>query len=294
VKPGALNFWNGFFLVDKPSGMTSRDVVNHLQKLLPRKTKIGHAGTLDPLATGVLVMGVGHGTRLVEEVQNQTKVYSAKVRFGFTSTSDDADGEVTPYPNPKPVTLEQIAAVVSKYVGETEQRPPQVSALKVEGQRAHDLARKGADFTLAPRIVRIDSIEILSFEDQTLSIRVTCGKGTYIRSIARDLGEDLGCGGYITELRRERIGDFQVEAGLQLPVQRETLEKSLLPLSFAVPNYLRLDLDYEQLIKLVQGQQVNGDWNDCEQAGAFYEGKLVALGFIQEKKLHGKKVFFDR
>lgn len=294
MKPGALNFWNGFLLVDKPSGMTSRDVVNHVQKLLPRKTKIGHAGTLDPLATGVLVMGVGHGTRLVEEVQNQTKVYSAKVRFGFTSTSDDSDGEVTPYPDPKTVTLEQIAAVVSKYIGETEQRPPQVSALKVEGQRAHELARKGADFTLAPRVVRINSIEILSFEDQTLSIRVTCGKGTYIRSIARDLGEDLGCGGYITELRRERIGEFRVEAGLQLPVKRDTLEKALLPLSFAVPSYTRMDVDYEQLVRLIQGQSVLGDWDDCDQVAAFYEGKLFALGTVQAKKLHGKKVFFDR
>src|SRR5262245_4373344 len=186
---------NGLLVIDKPSGMTSRDVVNRVQKWFPRKTKIGHTGTLDPLATGVLVVCVGQATRLADYVQAMGKSYSSRFRLGATSTTDDADGDVTEAPSAKVATREEIEEALEAFVGNVEQVPPAVSALKVDGQRAHDLVRKGKDVQLAARTVRIDAIRVIAYEWPFLEVEVDCGKGTYIRSIARDLGAALGCGG---------------------------------------------------------------------------------------------------
>src|SRR4051812_3738752 len=192
---------NGLLVIDKPGGMTSRDAVNRVQRWFPRKTKIGHTGTLDPLATGVLVVCVGAATRLADYVQAMGKSYASRFRLGSTSTTDDADGGVTETPNANPPTREQIDAALARFVGTIEQVPPAVSALKVDGRRAHDLVRKGAEVKLAARPVRIDAIRVTGYEWPYLDVEVDCGKGTYIRSIARDLGAALGCGGLVQTLR---------------------------------------------------------------------------------------------
>src|SRR5262245_30326921 len=197
---------NGLLVIDKPSGMTSRDVVNRVQKWFPRKTKIGHTGTLDPLATGVLVVCVGAATRLADYVQAMGKSYASRFCLGATSTTDDADGEVTETPNVVPPTLRQIDEATATFMGNIEQIPPAVSALKVDGQRAHDLVRQGKDVKHAARTVRIDDIRVKNYEWPFLDVEVDCGKGTYIRSIARDLGAALGCGGLVLTLRRTRVG----------------------------------------------------------------------------------------
>ncbi|HJZ54556.1 MAG TPA: tRNA pseudouridine(55) synthase TruB, partial [Gemmataceae bacterium] len=186
---------NGLLVIDKPGGMTSRDVVNRVQKWFPRKTKIGHTGTLDPLATGVLVVCVGAATRLADFVQGMGKTYASRFRLGTTSTTDDADGEVTANPAAVPPSCEQIDAAIPAFLGNIEQVPPAFSALKVAGERAHDLARQGKDVALAARTVRIGAIRVLGYEWPWLDVEIDCGKGTYIRSIARDLGTKLGCGG---------------------------------------------------------------------------------------------------
>jgi tRNA pseudouridine55 synthase len=219
---------NGLLVIDKPGGMTSRDVVNRVQRWFPRKTKIGHTGTLDPLATGVLVVCVGAATRLADHVQAMGKTYRSRFRLGATSTTDDADGEITETQNAAPPTREQLEAALASQVGMIDQVPPAFSALKLEGRRAHDLARAGKDVTLAARSVRIDAIRLLAYEWPFADVEVDCGKGTYIRSIARDLGAKLGCGGLVQTLRRTRVGPFTAEQGISLDVTPEAGRGALL------------------------------------------------------------------
>jgi tRNA pseudouridine55 synthase len=205
---------NGLLVIDKPSGMTSRDAVNHVQRWFPRKTKIGHTGTLDPLATGVLVICIGAATRLADYVQAMPKTYVSRFRLGATSTTDDADGTITETPDATPLTREQIDAALASFIGTIEQTPPAYSALKVGGQRAHDLARKGEGFELRARPVRIDTIRVLAYEWPFLDVEIDCGKGTYIRSIARDLGERLGSGGHLAAQRRTEASGLRIDDSL--------------------------------------------------------------------------------
>ncbi len=221
---------NGFLVIDKPAGMTSRDVVNRAQQWFPRKTKIGHAGTLDPLATGVLVLCVGAATKCVERVQAMGKTYRTRVLLGFTSTTDDADGTLTPMAAGGVPTEAAIRELLPQFVGEIQQVPPAVSALKIDGQRAYDLVRRGEDVKMTARPVRVDAIHLLGYEWPHLDLEIDCGKGTYIRSIARDLGEKLSCGGLVQTLQRTRTGVFRVEDALTLDVNFQRAQSALLPL----------------------------------------------------------------
>ena len=180
----------------------------------------------------MLVVCVGAGTRLADYVQAMGKSYTSRFRLGATSTTDDADGEVTETPNAMPPTREQIDAALAAFVGVIEQVPPAFSALKVDGQRAHDLARQGKDVPLAARPVRIDAIRVIGYEWPFLDVEVDCGKGTYIRSIARDLGAKLGCGGLVQTLRRTRVGPFTAEQGIGLDATPSGMK--LLPMAAAV------------------------------------------------------------
>jgi tRNA pseudouridine55 synthase len=279
---------NGLLVIDKPAGMTSRDVVNRLQKWFPRKTKIGHTGTLDPLATGVLVICVGAATRLADYVQAMSKTYVSRFRFGATSTTDDADGEVTEMPNAVPPTRERIETALAPFVGTIEQTPPAVSALKVEGRRAHDLVRKGEEVRLAPRSVRIDAIRVTGYEWPWLDVEVDCGKGTYIRSIARDLGAKLGVGGLVQTLRRTRIGPFTAEEGIGLDA--DPTQVKLHPIAMAVQQLPRLDVSSEDTVRLARGQWVacSSRWNTV--AAYSPEGQLVAIGESEHGRFWPKTV----
>ncbi len=209
LAPGAGMF--GVLSMNKPGGVTSRDVVNQVGRVLGRGVKLGHAGTLDPLATGVLVLCVGPATRLIEYVQAMPKTYRAVIRLGATSDTLDADGEITGRLDPPIPTAEAVRSALATQVGLIDQMPPAYSALKVGGQRAYDLARAGQEVTLQARPVRIDRVELIDYAWPMLTIEVDCGSGTYIRSIARDVGEILGCGGLIQVLTRTRIGGFRIE-----------------------------------------------------------------------------------
>lgn len=232
---------NGLLVIDKPGGMTSRDVVNRVQRWFPRKTKIGHTGTLDPLATGVLVVCIGAATRLADYVQAMGKTYASRFRLGATSTTDDADGEVTEIPNAMPPTREQIDAALASFVGVIEQMPPAFSALKVAGARAHDLARQGKAVPLAARPVHINAIRVTGYVWPFLDVEVDCGKGTYIRAIARDLGNMLGCGGLVQTLRRTRVGPFAAEQGIGLEADPASVQ--LQPMLEAVAGLPRIILE---------------------------------------------------
>jgi len=199
---------SGIIILDKPAGISSARAVARVKRLLPRGTKIGHAGTLDPFATGVLLLLVGPATKLCESLMDQPKTYEATIKFGATTETDDPDSPEQPGPNRPPPEISEIEKNLQQFIGPIQQRPPKFSALKLGGRRAYDLARRGKSVNLPARPVRIDSIEILNWTWPELKIRVQCGRGTYIRGLARDLGEALGVGGYLLSLRRARIGDF--------------------------------------------------------------------------------------
>jgi tRNA pseudouridine55 synthase len=214
---------DGIIVLDKPAGMTSARAVDAAKRLLPRGTKIGHAGTLDPFATGVLLLLVGRATKLCERLMDQPKTYETTVKLGATTKTDDPESSEEPFAPAAaiaPVAREMIEAALPRFVGEILQRPPVFSALKISGKRAADRVRAGQHVELEPRPVRVYSIELLDYGWPLLRLRIDCGRGTYIRSIARDLGEALGVGGYLTELRRTRIGAYNVGQAVTIDTLR--------------------------------------------------------------------------
>ena len=216
--------------INKPYTWTSFQIVNKVRYHLSRKYgikrfKVGHAGTLDPLASGVLLLCTGKATKRIEELQGQTKEYEAEIMLGATTPSFDMEQPVDaryPYEH---LTREMVEETLKQFVGDIAQRPPLFSACKVDGKRAYDLARKGSDMQLEPKQIRIDSIELLECELPKIRIRVVCGKGTYIRSLARDIGEALESGGYLTDLVRTRIGEYRLENCITPDLFQEWLEK---------------------------------------------------------------------
>jgi len=207
---------NGVLNLDKPAGISSAAAVGRVKRLLPRGTKIGHAGTLDPFATGVLLLLIGKATKLCESLMDQPKQYETTIKFGETTATDDCDSPAMPTPGCREVSIDEIKRLLPGFVGEISQRPPDFSAMKINGRRAYDLARRGNAVKLSPRPVRIDSLEILSYAWPLLQLRIDCGRGTYIRSLARDIGAQLGVGGHLTQLRRTRVGDFYIASAVPL------------------------------------------------------------------------------
>lgn len=198
---------SGFFIVNKPSGITSFTVIRHIKRVLQVR-RVGHCGTLDPLATGVLVVVCGTATRRQEEFMALPKTYRAVVRLGTTTDTGDITGTVTATAPACAVTLDMIRQAVTRFVGEIQQVPPMYSALKWGGRRLYELARAGTTVERAPRTVRITRIELVSYADPFLEIVVDCSRGTYIRTLAEDIGTALGCGGTIERLCRERVGPY--------------------------------------------------------------------------------------
>lgn len=200
--------------VDKPTGMTSFGVVARVRRQLSQscghKVKVGHTGTLDPFATGLLVLLAGKATKQAPNLTKLDKEYVATLRLGAISTTDDPEGEISENANFIPPSRETIAKLLEEFLGEIQQTPPIFSAIKINGRRAYDLARKGQNPKMPTRTVRIYEIEILQYNSPYLILRTKVSSGTYIRSLARDLGTKIGCGAYLTELRRTKIGDFDL------------------------------------------------------------------------------------
>jgi tRNA pseudouridine55 synthase len=197
--------------VDKPLGWTSFDVIRKLRHLI-RIRKIGHAGTLDPLATGLLIVCTGKFTKRINQYMAQQKEYTGTITIGATTPTYDLESEPTNFIATDHITLEKVRSILPQFTGPIEQIPPAHSAIKVDGKRVYELARKGKEVKLEPRSVHIYSFEVLSLQDAQLQFRVVCSTGTYIRSLANDLGQALGCGAYLSSLRRTRIGEFDVSA----------------------------------------------------------------------------------
>ena len=251
-----LSACNGLLVLDKPGGVTSRDAVNAALRWFPRGTRMGHTGTLDPLATGVLVLCLGAATRLAEYVQRMGKTYRAGVRLGARSDTDDADGVVTSVESAAPPDAAALADCLAGFVGEIDQTPPAYSAAKVAGRRAYDLARRGEEVDLRPRRIHIYGIDALRYDYPYLGLEVRCGKGTYIRSLARDLGDRLGCGALIQSLRRTRVGPFTTDTAVPMKADALTAQAFLRPIEEAVAELPRVVLSEEEVRRLCQGQVV--------------------------------------
>jgi tRNA pseudouridine55 synthase len=212
---------NGIINLDKPAGISSATAVGKAKRLLPRGTKIGHAGTLDPFATGVLLLLIGKATKLCEKLMDEAKQYEASVKLGATTPTLDPTSEETVDDSAVPASREQVEQALCGFVGEIEQMPPIYSALKIGGKPAYARARDGEEVVLEARKVRIYALDLLRYEWPTLNIRVDCGRGTYIRSLARDIAAALGTTGHLTALRRTGVGSFRATEAVTLEKLQE-------------------------------------------------------------------------
>ena len=214
-------------LIDKPLDWTSFDVVRKLRRLV-RTRKIGHAGTLDPLATGLLILCTGKYTKRINEYMAQEKEYTGTITLGASTPTYDLESEPVPHKDPALITPERVIDVIAtQFTGAIDQVPPAHSAIKVDGKRVYELARKGKEVKLDPRRVVIKAFEITAFRLPVLEFRVVCSTGTYIRSLANDLGAALGCGGYLSSLRRTRIGEYGVDQALTMETAEAYIEEKL-------------------------------------------------------------------
>lgn len=221
---------HGLLIVDKPLGVSSMDVVRQVRRA-GGHCKTGHAGTLDPLATGVLICCLGKATRSVDQLMGLTKVYETDIDLSAFTNTDDAEGEREPIEVAEPPSIDAVRTALDALTGDIEQTPPAYSAIKVGGQRAYKLARRGDDVSLPSRIVRIDAIDLLEYDYPRLRLRITCGKGTYIRSMARQIGDALHTGGYLTALRRTAIGPYTIDRAVGLDALPQPIESEhLLPI----------------------------------------------------------------
>jgi tRNA pseudouridine55 synthase len=286
----------GLLNLDKPAGITSRDVVNRVQRLV-RPEKVGHAGTLDPLATGVLVLGIGPATRLVEYVQRLPKTYRGTFLLGRTSDTEDIEGQVRELTRPPVPTCDQMQSALPRFVGEIQQSPPAYSALRVAGQRAYELARQGAAVELAPRAVEIFRLELLSYDYPELTLLVQCGSGTYVRTLGRDIARSLGTDAVMAALRREAIGGFSVSTALSADtITREAIEANLLPPILAVADLPQLIGNGDEARRLMQGQPIANGWHTtaAELAAVTLEDRFVAIvAPLAANQLRAKKCFGD-
>jgi tRNA pseudouridine55 synthase len=275
---------NGLLVLDKPAGITSRDAVDRALRWFGPRTKMGHTGTLDPFATGVLVLCLGNTTRLTEYVQEMGKTYRSVFVLGATSDTDDVDGTLTPLAGAADPGPEAVARALAALVGTIEQVPPAYSAAKVAGQRAYALARQGEDVSLRARPVQIHGIDLLRYEYPEVEVEVRCGKGTYIRSLARDVGRALGCGAYVGQLRRTRVGPFTVEKAVSLDADRHTARARLLPAGEAVAELPQVTVGRPDARRLRSGQAIAlpvALAGHSGEVGLFDEaGTLVAVGRI--------------
>ncbi len=273
---------DGFFNVNKPAGMTSRDVVNRIQWSLRRaaglrKWKFGHTGTLDPLATGVMVITAGAATRLTPWVLDHAKRYTGTFQLGVNSLSGDTETPAEPDNRPLP-TRAAIEAAVKIWTGEIEQTPPAHSAIKIDGERAHVRIRRGEDVQMPSRRVRIDRNELIAFDPPLFKLDVVCSSGTYLRTLGRDVAESAGSTALMTGLIRTEVGPFKIDDA----VSWETLTAAkdwtpwLLPMTTALPHLSRVDCSPHQAVALTRGQPI--EWTgEGDEAAAVLENRLIAI-----------------
>ena len=305
---------DGWINLHKPVGVTSTQAVGKLRRALNAQ-KIGHGGTLDPLASGVLPIALGEATKTIPFIQDAMKTYDFTVTWGEQRTTDDAEGDIIEKSDTRP-SEGQILDQLSDFMGDIEQLPPQFSAIKINGERAYNIARDGEHADIKPRQTYIEELELISHDENTATLRCHCGKGTYIRSIARDLGLKLECFGYVSMLKRTQVGVFELENAFSLDFFQEIIDNpeqgndglcALLPLQTVLDDIPALALKEEEAQKLKNGnaltflskadlERLNKaqiDWKDSDnvEALALYEDKALAIVEVTGAKIQPVRVF---
>ncbi len=293
--PKIQNDINGWLVIDKPYGMGSTQVVGALKRLF-HPMKIGHAGTLDPLASGVLPIALGKATRTISFVMDGQKVYQFKIKFGMATTTDDVEGEMTETSSIIPTT-EDIQNILPRFIGQINQIPPAYSAIKLNGQRAYDLARRGESVEMKPRLVRIDRLTLLEKTNDEALLEVACGKGTYVRSLGRDIAKALGTCGHVTFLRRTQCGPFSIKESKTLEflnkIEYSELSVSgLIPVEAVLTDILELAVTMDQARALGHGQSLKkGGLVDGGFYKATFDGGLIAFVTVDGQTVRPTKVF---
>lgn len=293
---------NGWLVIDKGEGITSTQVVGAVKRLTGAQ-KVGHGGTLDPLATGVLPIAMGEATKTVAWIMDARKSYDFTLRFGEARDTDDAAGAVIATSDRRPDDA-LIEAALPRFLGTIQQRPPRYAAVKVQGERAYDLARRGEAVELAPRAVRIDTLELVGRPDPDHArFRMTCGKGAYVRALARDLGELLGCLAHVAALRRLAVGPFSLDMAVSLDalasiVADDTLPQILVPVATALAGIPALAVTEPQALRLRAGQPVRvapaflgEELGEPATVRAMRAGELIALARLEGMELSPVRVF---
>ncbi|MAQ84392.1 MAG: tRNA pseudouridine(55) synthase TruB [Maritimibacter sp.] len=289
---------SGWLVVDKPAGITSTSVVNKVRWAFDAK-KAGHAGTLDPDATGVLAVALGEATKTVPYITDAMKAYSFIVRLGQATNTDDAEGEVIAESDARP-TDDEIRAALGPLTGDIMQVPPQFSAVKIDGERAYKRARDGEEMELAARPLFVEELNLVARPDADhVELEMICGKGGYVRSIARDLGAALGCHGHVVSLRRVWSGPFEAEDGVSLDLldelaKSEELDQYLRPLEEGLADLPELRATAEGAAKLRNGNPgmvLTSDAEYGDEAWASHDGRAVAVGIYRAGELHPSRVF---
>ncbi|MDN6273268.1 MAG: tRNA pseudouridine(55) synthase TruB [Corynebacterium casei] len=273
---------SGLVVVDKPAGMTSHDVVARIRREFGTR-KVGHAGTLDPMATGVLILGIERGTKFLAHMVAATKAYDATIRLGASTTTDDFEGEVINQTSAEHITDEQALAEIKKLTGDIMQKPAKVSAIKIDGKRAYQRVRDGEEVDIPARPVTVSRFDVNASrtEPREFDVTVECSSGTYIRSLARDLGDSLGVGGHLTALRRTAVGPFLLADASPI----DNLQLSLTLDEALVRCYPRLDVTEEEAAKLAMGQWLEPRGLKGTHAAVGPDGRSVALIKEQGKRL---------
>ena len=284
---------NGIVIIDKPQGWTSQDVVSKLRGVLHTK-RIGHGGTLDPMATGVLPVFVGRGTRAVEFFEHAEKCYETVLRFGIATDTEDITGTVLEE-KPVSVTRQQLEDTLENFRGEIQQVPPMYSALKVGGQKLCDLARKGKEVERKPRTITIFQLKLLDFTGDTATLRVACSKGTYIRTLCKDIGQALGCGGCMESLRRVQAGAYTIDEAIPLATLAESddPEQFLMAVDTMFTQYEAVTLTPKQALRCRNGNSFtidlpDGTYRAYDEAGAF-----LMLAKVEGSVMSTIKSFFE-
>ena len=284
----------GLLNLNKPCGLTSRDVVNRVQKLV-RPVKTGHAGTLDPLASGVLIVCLGPATRLVPILHEMSKVYRATFRWGCRSESDDIESEIIKLAEGPELSHASLSAALPEFLGRIEQVPPSYSAVKIGGRRAYKLARAGRDVTPPSRTVQVHRLELLDCTADEFSLEIECGTGTYIRSLGRDIAVRLGSGAVMTELVRVSVGPFDLVSStdVQTLVSRADIEQSLQQALTAVDRWPRCEIDSDGMELLRNGRPLPSAARDEGERVAIVDSnaELLALGESRGDQVYPKQVF---
>lgn len=297
----------GILLVDKLQGWTSFDVVNYCKKLLSTR-EVGHLGTLDPMATGVLAVTIGSATKLFDMFLNKTKTYIAKFQFGYVTDTLDADGVVEKILNGYELTkdikidenvtyiegniptLDDIKSVLNNFIGEIQQLPPKYSAKKIQGRKAYDLARSGVEFELKPSKVTINNLEVIDYIDNILTIKIDCGAGTYIRSLCRDIAQSLNSIATMISLRRTKVGSFELSECIDIKQQNaETIIEHIKSIDSVFNNISTLD-DEMLVNRLLNGQTVVCDIKDGEYK-LYLNGEFKAIALAKDRHIKMSKYF---